>query len=95
MAFDFNAVSAPFRMQPGMRRLAPGTTQLTPILPGQQVFSEKLEVLRLHPGQALLTSPGFDSGPALAALFQQGATEHPQAWRVAPDGSVHAHCWRL
>jgi len=90
MAFDFNAVSAPFRMQPGMRRLAPGTTQLTPILPGHQVFREKLEVLRLHPGQALLTSPGFDSGPALAALFQQGATEHPQAWRVAPEGSVHA-----
>jgi len=33
MAFDFDAaVGAPFRMQPGLRRVAAGCQQLTPLL---------------------------------------------------------------
>ena len=35
--FDFDAaVSAPFRMQPGLRRLPAGSAQLTPLAPGSR-----------------------------------------------------------
>ena len=54
-AFDFDAaVQAPFRMQPGMRRLAAGSPQLTPLSPGSRHQREKLAVLCAFPGQALL-----------------------------------------
>lgn len=90
MPFDFNAVSTPFRMQPGLRRLTPGTHQLTPIRLGDQALREKLAVLASHADQALLTSPGFDPGPATRALFEHAATEHPSAWQCGHDGSVRA-----
>ena len=46
MPFDFEAaVVAPFRMQPGLRRLAHGATQLTPLAPGGKHQREKLAVL--------------------------------------------------
>jgi len=90
MPFDFDAISTPFRMQPGLRRLSPGVVQLTPTRPGDRVLREKLAVLNGHAHQALLTSPGFDPQPALQALFQHAAAEHPGAWRCDADGSVHA-----
>jgi len=90
MPFDFNAVSTPFRMQPGLRRLAPGAAQLTPARPGDRALREKLAVLDAHPHQALLTSSGFDAQPALHALFEHAATEHPEAWRRDGNGSVRA-----
>ena len=78
MPFDFDAaVSAPFRMQPGLRKLAPGTPQLTPAGPGSRHQREKLAVLSAFAGQALLVQDGFDAAPALAALARQGALEHP------------------
>lgn len=97
MPFDFDAVSTPFRMQPGLRRLAPGAYQLTPTRPGDPTLREKLAVLTSHPDQALLKSPGFDPHPATRALFEHAATEHPDAWRRAPDGTVRAmHLgWRV
>ena len=79
--FDFAAVTAPFRMQPGLRRLAPGAPQLTPLRPGQRVLREKLAVLAAFAPQALLAAPGFDAAPALAALCEHAAAEHPSAWR--------------
>ena len=46
MSFDFDvAVNPPFRMQPGLRRLAPGSAQLTPLAPGSRHQREKLAVL--------------------------------------------------
>ena len=90
MPFDFDAISTPFRMQPGLRRLTPGSVQLTPTRPGDRVLKDKLAVLNAHAHQALLTSPGFDPEPAMQALFQHAATEHPGAWRCDRDGSVHA-----
>jgi hypothetical protein len=80
MPFDFSAVSAPFRMQPGLRRLQPGTTQLTPLRAGERALGEKLAVLLAHPAQALLSAPGFDAAPALSALCRHGAAEHPAAF---------------
>lgn len=81
MAFDFDAaVTAPFRMQPGLRRLAAGALQLTPLAPGSRHQREKLAVLSAYASQALCTVPGFDAAPALDALYSQAAREHPQAW---------------
>lgn len=88
MSFDFTAVSAPFRMQPGLRRLAAGTTQLTPNQPGDRALREKLAVLGAYASQALLSTPGFEAAPALQALSQQAGAEHPGAWSAE---SAHAH----
>lgn len=82
MAFDFDAaVTAPFRMQPGLRRLAAGAQQLTPLAPGSRHQREKLAVLSAFASQALLAQPGFDAAPALDALCCHAAAEQPHAWR--------------
>ncbi|MBX3619936.1 MAG: DUF3445 domain-containing protein [Rhizobacter sp.] len=91
MPFDFASVTSPFRMQPGLRRLAPGATQLTPNAPGHRTLREKLAVLGAHAGQALLTVEGFDAAPALQALSEQAAREHPQAWSSQGRDHGHAH----
>lgn len=91
--FDFDAaVVAPFRMQPGLRRLAPGSTQLTPLGPGSRHQREKLAVLTAFWPQALLQRDGFDATAALAALCAHAATEHPGAWQW--DGQ-RAHAMHL
>lgn len=106
MAFDFShAVTAPFRMQPGLRKLSDGSSQLTPSLAGGRHLREKLAVLSHWPQEALLQVPGFDAGPALAQTWQQAQAEHPQAfrwneasgecqalllgWSVTPGGDLH------
>ena len=82
MSFNFDlAVCAPFRMQPGLRRLYPGTPQLTPLAPGSRHQREKLAVLSAFWPQALVQREGFDAGPALHAVCRHAASEHPQAWQ--------------
>jgi hypothetical protein len=88
MPFDFDAVSTPFRMQPGLRRLTPGATQLTPTHIGDAHLREKLAVLTQHAGQALLSAPSFDARPALLALCEQ-ATRDADAFTVDAHG-VHS-----
>jgi dimethylamine monooxygenase subunit A len=97
MPFDFDAVSSPFRMQPGLRRLAPGARQLTPTRIGDAHLREKLAVLMRHAGQALLSAPGFDAGPALRALGEQAAREHADAYTIDANGVHSAHLlgWSL
>ncbi|HSI46893.1 MAG TPA: heme-dependent oxidative N-demethylase subunit alpha family protein [Ideonella sp.] len=91
MAFDFDhAVTAPFRMQPGLRRLAPGAAQFTPNRPGARHLQAKLTVLTRAPLQALMRVPDFDAGPALAAVVAQLSAEHPQAFAALPDGGLGA-----
>jgi dimethylamine monooxygenase subunit A len=81
MSFDFDtAVSAPFRMQPGLRRLAAGAAQLTPLAPGSRHQREKLAVLSAFPEMALQQRAGFDPRPALHALAAHAAAEHPHAF---------------
>lgn len=85
MDFDFDAaVSAPFRMQPGLRRLADGACQLTPavqpIRDRARHLNEKLAVLRAFADDALCAVPDFDPVPALAVLSAQAAREHPSHW---------------
>lgn len=91
MPFDFSAVSAPFRMQPGLRKLAPGARQLTPNLPGDRVLAEKLLVLQHDVDRALLCAPGFDAGPALHVLMQNAVAEHPQAFTFDRTDHFSAH----
>ncbi len=76
-SFDFDAaVSAPFRMQPGLRRVAGGASQLTPLKPGSRHQREKLAVLFAWRSEALVAEPAFDPLPALHALCQQAQLEH-------------------
>lgn len=85
MGFDFDAaVQAPFRMQPGLRRLAAGVQQFTPLTPGARHQREKLAVLSAYTSLALVQRSGFDPVPALHALAAHAAVEHPQA--LAWDG---------
>lgn len=81
MSFDFDAaVNAPFRMQPGLRRLQPDVAQLTPVAPGSRHQREKLAVLSAFADQALVARPGFDASAALDALCRHAAAEHPAVW---------------
>ncbi|MEO8805642.1 MAG: heme-dependent oxidative N-demethylase subunit alpha family protein [Burkholderiaceae bacterium] len=93
MPFDFSAVSAPFRMQPGLRKLAPGAQQLTANEVGDRALLEKLQVLQHDAEHALLCAPGFDAGAALHALMRHAATEHPDAFGF--DGNRHFEARRL
>ncbi len=93
MPFDFTAVRAPFRMQPGLRRLAEGATQLTPNLHDGRALCEKLAVLSGHADQALLSAPCFDAVPALQALARHAAVEQPAAFGW--DGASRFDAWHL
>jgi hypothetical protein len=87
MNFDFkHAVQAPFRMQPGLRRLAAGSPQLTPNALGARHLREKLAVLFNWPREALLRQDGFDPGPALSALARHAQFEQPASFRLDADG---------
>ena len=103
MAFDFDAaVQAPFRMQPGLRRLAGGAAQLSVAGRDSRHLKEKLAVLGATPLSALLCAPGFDAAPALQVLAAQVASEHPASfgwdgrtasayglgWSVDGDGHI-------
>ena len=80
--FDFAAaVQAPFRMQPGLRRLAPGARHLQPAGGGSRHQREKLAVLSAFADEALQQRAGFEAGAALQALAAQAAAEHPQHFR--------------
>ena len=101
MSFDFDAaVQAPHRMQPGLRRLPAGAPQLTPSGAAQRDrarhLREKLAVLGAFAPQALLCAPGFDPGPALAALAHHAAAEHPDAWALdGPRWQARGLGWAL
>jgi hypothetical protein len=96
-AFDFMAaVQAPFRMQPGLRRLTDGAHQLHPTHPGSRHLLEKLQALATPRPAALQCAPGFDAQPGLHALAAQAAAEHPAALRW--DGETacaHALGWSV
>lgn len=82
MSFDFDAaVQAPFRMQPGLRRLAAGARQLTPLAAGSRHQREKLAVLSAWPTRAMAQREGFDPSAPLHALLAHAAAEHPDHFR--------------
>jgi hypothetical protein len=79
--FDFMAaVQAPFRMQPGLRRLAEGAKQLHPTARNSRHLLEKLQALGTPRPAALQCVPGYDPRPGLHVLAAQAAAEHPTAF---------------
>ncbi len=66
MDFDLCKIAVPFRMQPGLQRMAPGALHVTPLDPQGRLYAEKLRVHRA--GISQLSVPGFDPAPALAAI---------------------------
>ena len=85
MNFDFSQIAVPFRMQPGLRRLAPGVSQLTPLAPASALYQEKLGVLRA--GQSRHCIAGFDPSPALEAIAAKAGHDLPPSL-VAPGGPL-------
>jgi hypothetical protein len=89
MAFDLAAaVQVPFRMQPGLRRLADGEPHLTPARQGSRHQREKLAVLSHFAAQALCRDEAFDAEPALRAFCAQAAAEHPGHWQWDGDAAT-------
>ena len=86
-SFDFSLVSAPFRMQPGLRRVAAGASQLTPSTPGTRHLNEKTAVLGRFAAQALLADPGFDEGVVFRAIADEAERTAPGTFDV--DSSPH------
>lgn len=84
MAFDFSQITAPFRMQPGLRRIAVGTAQLTPARVGSRHLREKLTVLSAFTEEALMAVPGYDAHVPLAAIAAEAAKSPPAA--IFADG---------
>jgi len=96
MGFDFDAaVTAPFRMQPGLRRMAAGDRHLTPsVAPNRgsaRHLREKLAVLSVYAQSALLARPGFDAEPCVSALARHAADEQPEAFAL--DGNDLTARW--
>ena len=95
MGFDFSLVTAPFRMQPGLRRIAAGTPQLTPSRPNARHLREKMAVLGRYATQAIVAVPGFDERPVLRAIAGEASRDASPAFALAgsPDApSFHAPC---
>jgi hypothetical protein len=82
MPFDFSLVTAPFRMQPGLRRVAPGSAQLTPSRPGGRHLREKTAVLSAFAHQALLAPPDFDASPVFATIATEALKLQPVAFFI-------------
>ncbi len=81
MPFDFSLVSAPFRMQPGLRRVAPGAAQLTPSAPGSRHLREKTAVLASFAEQALRSTSGIDEPAILRTIAGEAARTLPRRLR--------------
>ena len=91
MPFDFSTVTAPFRMQPGLRRVAAGAVQLTPSAPGSRHLREKTAVLASFARQALVAVPDFDSTIVMAAIAAEAARQTPIAFFVDVAIGLDAH----
>ena len=91
MPFDFSLVTAPFRMQPGLRRVASGAAQLTPSVPGSRHLREKSTVLAGFAQQALVAEPDFDTAAVLSAIAAEAARAVPIAFAVDAAIGLDAH----
>jgi hypothetical protein len=75
--FDLTRIAVPFRMQPGLQRLPAGARHLTPLAPASPLWQEKQRVVAA--GASRLAVPGFDAGPATAAILAQARAEGLEA----------------
>ena len=90
MPFDFNQVSAPFRMQPGLRRVAPGSAQLTPAASNGRHLREKMAVLAGHANEALVAVGGFDAAAAMRAIADEATRLSPAPFVFDGSGDCEA-----
>jgi dimethylamine monooxygenase subunit A len=91
LPFDFSLVSAPFRMQPGLRRVAAGAAQLTPSAPGGRHLREKTAVLASFASRALVALSEFDPAPVLGAVAAEAALRPPAAFFVDAAARLDAN----
>jgi len=91
MPFDLSLVSAPFRMQPGLRRVGTGDPQLTPAAPNGRHRREKTAVLASFPSQALCAVDAFDAVPVLRAIAAEAALATPCAFEL-DEGAAGVRC---
>jgi len=75
MDFDFAQIAVPFRMQPGLRRVAADAVGLTPLAAESALHAEKLAVMAA--GQSRLAVDGFDPGAALQAIASRAPWWRP------------------
>ncbi len=61
--FDFGQIAVPFRMRPGLARLADGTPQVTPLRAGSALEAEKRAVFEA--GLSRQVAAGFDPSDAI------------------------------
>lgn len=73
MPFELSRVAVPFRMQPGLQRLAADARHLTPLAAGSALWQEKKRVR--HAGASRLAVAGFDPRPAIEAILAQARAE--------------------
>ena len=73
MAFPFDRVAVPFRMQPGLQRLPADARHLTPLAAASALWREKKAVL--DAGASRRAVPGFDAQPAIDAILAQARSE--------------------
>jgi dimethylamine monooxygenase subunit A len=95
--FDFAQITAPFRMQPGLRRVAPGQAQLTASRPNGRHLREKMAVLATTADEALVAVPGFDPLPAMHAIAREARLAAQPAFDFEGPGACAAPLlgWRL
>jgi len=77
MNFDFSNINVPFRMQPGLRRVAPA--RLTPLHPAGSLYFEKQAVFSA--GESRHCLAGFDPRAALDAIAARGIESGIEAAR--------------
>jgi dimethylamine monooxygenase subunit A len=73
MDFELSRIAVPFRMQPGLQRLAPDARQLTPLASGGALWQEKKRVV--DSGASRMAVPGFDAQPAIDAILERARSE--------------------
>jgi len=73
MDFDFAHITAPFRMQPGLRRMADAERHLTPLVSGSALWHEKHAVWQA--GHSRLCVDGFDPSAAIDAIADRARRE--------------------
>lgn len=70
---DFEQISAPFKMQPGLSRLPTGASHLSALVPDGPLYQEKRRVVEA--GQCQYSVPGFDPTDALATIISHARLE--------------------
>ncbi|MGV3572066.1 MAG: heme-dependent oxidative N-demethylase subunit alpha family protein [Ramlibacter sp.] len=81
MSLNLASIPVPFRMQPGLQRIADDAPQLTPLAPGSPLWQAKKRVLER--GASRVMVPGFDQAPVVDAILARARMEG-----IAAEGPI-------